>query len=69
MSNKRPAGVSTEDNLFDVFRKYGSDVKKIDEVFEGERRLVIDAGDGKTHIGSVRIKRIYCGVRKKVVYL
>lgn len=51
---------------FDVLRKAGPGYKdghqyiKMDEVVEGENRF-IEGSDGKSHRGTVRIKRVYCG--------
>lgn len=45
---------------FDVLRKEGSEYIVVDSVVEHENR-VIEGNDGKTHVGSVRIKKVRCG--------
>ena len=43
-----------------VFRLINLRSVKVDEVTEGESRTV-KGGDGKNHLGSVRIKKVRCG--------
>lgn len=49
---------------FDLVRKEGKEYTVIDKTFEGERRT-IQGKDGNTHVGRVRIKKVYCGKKCK----
>lgn len=62
---KRRSQINTlQSDKLTVLKKEGADYIKVDEVREGENRM-IKGKDGMNHYGRIRIKKVYCGKKCK----